>query len=67
MSVWGFEMLAFFVVNAEGWYWYGLASEIQRTLAPLKSWLSSFSTAVARSPAVSYSTKLRIVGQRYPE
>jgi len=38
-----------------------LTSEIQRTVEPLKSLLSSFSTAVARSAAVSYSTKLGIV------
>lgn len=33
-------------------------SLMQWTLEPLKSWLSSFSTAVVRSAAVSYSTKL---------
>jgi hypothetical protein len=35
-----------------------LTSEVQRTVVPLKSWLSNFSTATFRSAAVSNSTNL---------
>lgn len=35
----------------------------QRTLAPLKSWLSNLSTATLRSPAVSNSTNLKAVNE----
>lgn len=43
----------------QGWQ----TSAVQRTLEPLKSWLSNFSTAVFKSAAVSNSTKLRHISE----
>ncbi len=47
--------------SSSTWIRATLTSEMQRTVESLKVWLSSFSTAVARSAAVSYSTKLQRV------
>jgi hypothetical protein len=44
--------------------WQCHTSEMHLTVDPLNSWLSSFSTAAARSAAVSYSTKLECICQR---